>query len=91
MFSLSNLLSVLGALVPSALLLWAAAPRGEKPPMRRQGDWASALCAVTGLWWPLQIALGVAALPPLLAILWSLALLLSAAGLVLLTHWIAAE
>jgi diguanylate cyclase (GGDEF)-like protein len=87
---LSNLLSVLGALVPSALLLWTASPRGEKPPMRNQGDWASALCAVTGLWWPLQVALGVAALPPLLAIPWSLALLLSAAALVLVTHSIAA-
>jgi diguanylate cyclase (GGDEF)-like protein len=66
---------LLGAALPSALLLWASADRADLASAAAgPADWLTLACGTAALWWPLQALMGVALMPPSLSLPWSLAL-----------------
>jgi diguanylate cyclase (GGDEF)-like protein len=82
------IITVAGAVLPGACLLWLASVRPKTGFYRP--DWLRAVCGGVGLWWPLQAGLDVAAMAPAPRLAWSFALA-AVSALLLVTHHLTAR
>jgi diguanylate cyclase (GGDEF)-like protein len=85
--NLTFIITVAGAVLPGALLLWFASARDGSGSQKTDG--MRALLGTAGLWWPLQAGMDVAALSPGPRMAWSFSLAALSALLVVTHHCLA--
>jgi diguanylate cyclase (GGDEF)-like protein len=85
--NLTFIITVAGAVLPGAMLLWFASARNGSGSQRSDG--MRALLGTAGLWWPLQAGMDLSALSAAPRMAWSFALVAVSALLVVTHHCLA--